>query len=98
MEIAIVIPARYASTRFPGKPLALINGKAMIEHVIRRLADMEEVSQVIVATDDERIFRAVEDFGGKVVITPSPPTIRDGQDCHGGQGFNGRYYRKCSGG
>lgn len=71
MEIAIVIPARYASTRFPGKPLALINGKPMIEHVYRRLADMEEVSQVIVATDDERIFRAVEDFGGKVVMTPS---------------------------
>ena len=71
MEIAIVIPARYASTRFPGKPLALINGKPMIEHVYRRLADMEEVNQVIVATDDERIYRTVEDFGGQAVMTPS---------------------------
>ena len=71
MEIAIVIPARYASTRFPGKPLALINDVPMIEHVYRCLADMEEVDQVIVATDDERIYRTVEDFGGQAVMTPS---------------------------
>ena len=70
MEIAIVIPARYGSTRFPGKPLALINGKPMIEHVYRRLAGMEEISQVIVATDDDRIYQTVEEFGGKAVMTP----------------------------
>ena len=78
MEIAIVIPARYGSTRFPGKPLALINVKPMIEHVYRRLAGMEEISQVIVATDDDRIYQTVEEFGGKAVMTP--PDLQSGTD------------------
>lgn len=64
----IVIPARYASTRLPGKPLALIGGKPMIQHVVAR-AEESGVGEVIVATDDERIRDAVEGFGGKVFLT-----------------------------
>ncbi len=67
MKITAVVPARYASSRFPGKPLALLGGKPVIEHVY------EQVSRVVpetwVATDDERIKDAVETFGGKVVMT-----------------------------
>ena len=78
MEIAVIIPARYASSRFPGKPLALICGKPMIEHVYQRIAGMEEIGQIIVATDDERIYRTVIDFGGRAVMTPSD--INSGTD------------------
>lgn len=69
MEAAAVIPARYDSTRFPGKILANINGKPMIRHVYERVEIVEEIDTVIVATDDHRIFRCVEDFGGRVVMT-----------------------------
>lgn len=62
-----IIPARYASTRFPGKPLAEINGKSMIQHVYERA--QKALSHVCVATDDVRIFDAVKRFGGKVVMT-----------------------------
>lgn len=62
-----IIPARYASTRFPGKPLALIHGKPMIQHVYERAS--QALDQVCVATDDERIFQAVTAFGGRVVMT-----------------------------
>jgi len=64
-----IIPARYASTRFPGKPLALINGRPMIEHVCKRVAKAETVDRVIVATDDQRIEAAVRNFGGEVMMT-----------------------------
>lgn len=64
-----VIPARYHSTRLPGKALAEIDGRPMIEHVYRRAAAARSVSSVIVATDDERIVRAVESFGGTVQLT-----------------------------
>ncbi len=67
MEFAIVIPARYASTRFPGKPLALLGGKPIIQHVYERAA-LTGVP-VYVATDDERIKVCVEGFGGKAVMT-----------------------------
>lgn len=63
-----IIPARYASTRFPGKPLALIGDKPMIQHVYEHVAKAN-LQQCVVATDDERIFNAVEKFGGKVVMT-----------------------------
>ena len=62
-----IIPARYASTRFPGKPLANLGGKTVIEHVYRRTSEVLE--NVFVATDDERIFWAVEAFGGKAIMT-----------------------------
>jgi len=67
MKIGI-IPARYASTRFPGKPLALIHNKPMIQHVYERCKEAD-LDDVLVATDDERIQKAVENFGGKVLMT-----------------------------
>jgi 3-deoxy-manno-octulosonate cytidylyltransferase (CMP-KDO synthetase) len=63
-----IIPARYASTRFPGKPLVDIQGKTMIRRVYEQ-ASKSSLSSVVVATDDERIFKEVESFGGKVVMT-----------------------------
>ena len=64
-----IIPARYASTRFPGKPLALIQGLPMIQHVYRRVAQAKTVDRVVVATDDLRIEQAVKAFGGEVIMT-----------------------------
>jgi 3-deoxy-manno-octulosonate cytidylyltransferase (CMP-KDO synthetase) len=64
-----IIPARYASTRFPGKPLAMINGKTMIQRVYEQALSSKLLSKVIVATDDERIKNCVEEFGGTVVMT-----------------------------
>jgi 3-deoxy-manno-octulosonate cytidylyltransferase (CMP-KDO synthetase) len=69
LTIVAVIPARYASTRLPGKALADIDGRPMIEHVYRRAAASPLVSQVIVATDDLRIATRVNEFGGKVRLT-----------------------------
>jgi len=69
MKILGIIPARYDSSRFPGKPLAIINGKAMIQRVYEQASKAKSISEVIVATDDERIFKAVQEFGGKVMIT-----------------------------
>ena len=67
MKFVAIIPARYASTRFPGKPLALLNGKTIIQHVYQRAKQALEA--VYVATDDERIAQHVRSFGGKVVMT-----------------------------
>ncbi len=67
MRITAIIPARYASTRFPGKPLALLGGQTVIERVCRKV--MGVVPDVYVATDDERIRQAVEAFGGKAIMT-----------------------------
>ena len=67
----VIIPARYGSTRFPGKPLALLRGKPVIEHVYRRAEEADNVEEVIVATDDDRIVRAVKGFGGRCVLTDS---------------------------
>lgn len=64
-----VIPARYASTRFPGKPLVEIRGKTMIQRVYEQVTQATQVDQAVVATDDERIFQHVQSFGGKVVLT-----------------------------
>ncbi len=63
-----IIPARYASTRFPGKPLAMIHGKPMIQRVYER-ASLAKFESVVVATDDDRICRTVMGFGGKVIMT-----------------------------
>ena len=62
-----IIPARYASTRFPGKPLAMLGGMTMIERVYRQVSLV--LDRVVVATDDDRIMQAVEAFGGKAVMT-----------------------------
>jgi 3-deoxy-manno-octulosonate cytidylyltransferase (CMP-KDO synthetase) len=67
MNFIGIIPARYQSTRFPGKPLALINNKPMIQWVYENVS--REVENVWVATDDERIFKAVESFGGNAIAT-----------------------------
>jgi 3-deoxy-manno-octulosonate cytidylyltransferase (CMP-KDO synthetase) len=75
-RIVAIIPARYESSRFPGKPLALIAGRPMIEHVYRRVAS-SSVDLVLVATDDARIAEAVRAFGGCVVMTG---THRSGTD------------------
>ena len=71
MRTLAIIPARYASTRFPGKPLALIEGKPMIEWVWKGVASVEAINEAVVATDDERIFQAVKAFGGQAMITSS---------------------------
>ena len=69
MRIAAIIPARFASTRFPGKPLAEIAGKPMIERVYQRVSCSKTIDRVIVATDDQRIYSAVTAFGGEACMT-----------------------------
>jgi 3-deoxy-manno-octulosonate cytidylyltransferase (CMP-KDO synthetase) len=69
MKILGIIPARYASTRFPGKPLVDIAGKSMIQRVYEQAKKCATLTQVIVATDDERIFNHVQQFGGVAVMT-----------------------------
>jgi 3-deoxy-manno-octulosonate cytidylyltransferase (CMP-KDO synthetase) len=68
-DVIAVIPARYASTRLPGKPLVEIAGKPMIQRVWERTREARRVVRVIVATDDERIVQAVEAFGGEARMT-----------------------------
>ena len=67
MKFIAIIPARYASTRFPGKPLAMLGGKTVIQRVYEQATAV--LGEAYVATDDERIFNAVEAFGGKAVMT-----------------------------
>ncbi|MGE0679407.1 MAG: 3-deoxy-manno-octulosonate cytidylyltransferase [Candidatus Binatia bacterium] len=69
MKIVALIPARYGSTRFPGKPLASLRGKPMIQHVYERTRLVRGLARVLVATDDERIAQVVKAFGGEVVMT-----------------------------
>ena len=69
LRFIVIIPARYASTRFPAKPLALLGGKPVIQRVYEQVSGV--VSDVVVATDDERIYETVEAFGGRVVMTSS---------------------------
>jgi len=71
MSIAIVIPARYASSRLPGKPLLQATGQYLIEHVYERACQARCADEVIVATDDDRIRDAVLSFGGRAVMTRS---------------------------
>ena len=67
MKFIAIIPARYASTRFPGKPLAILGGKPVIQRVYEQAVSV--LPEAYVATDDERIFQAVESFGGRAVMT-----------------------------
>ncbi len=78
MIFAAVIPARYASTRFPGKPLALLQGKTIIQHVFERVKASGLFQDVIVATDDDRIAQVVQSFGGKCQMTS--PNHQSGSD------------------
>jgi 3-deoxy-manno-octulosonate cytidylyltransferase (CMP-KDO synthetase) len=78
LAIVAIIPARFASTRLPGKPLSVIHGKTMIERVYERARAATTVGRVLVATDDERIAAVVRGFGGEAVMTsPSHPTGTD---------------------
>ena len=76
MKFIGIIPARYASTRFPAKPLAMLGGKTVIERVYRQVEGV--LDDAVVATDDERIFSAVQSFGGKAVMTST--SHRSGTD------------------
>ena len=78
VQVVCIIPSRYESTRFPGKPLADLCGKPMIQHVYERVLKSGAVSSAAVATDDERIFQAVRAFGGRAVMTS--PRHRSGTD------------------
>jgi 3-deoxy-manno-octulosonate cytidylyltransferase (CMP-KDO synthetase) len=77
-NVLAIIPARFASLRLPGKPLASIAGKPMIQHVVERVRRAQLVKSILVATDDERIQKAVEGFGGKAILTR--PDHRTGTD------------------
>jgi len=77
-RVAIVIPARYGSTRLPGKPLADIAGKPMVQHVYERALQVSNANDVVIATDDERVAEAVRAFGGRYVMTsPDHPSGTD---------------------
>ncbi len=78
MPIVAVIPSRYESSRFPGKPLAPIKGRPMIQHVYQRVGSASLVDKVVVATDDQRIVSVVEQFGGQAIMTS--PANRSGTD------------------
>ncbi|MGZ3593749.1 MAG: cytidylyltransferase domain-containing protein, partial [Syntrophales bacterium] len=78
MKVVCIIPARYTSTRFPGKALAVLLGKPMIQHVYERVLAAGTVSFAAVATDDERIIAAVERFGGRAIMTAA--SHRSGTD------------------
>jgi 3-deoxy-manno-octulosonate cytidylyltransferase (CMP-KDO synthetase) len=69
-----VVPARFRSSRFPGKPLALIGGKPLIQRVFERARTARRLSRLLVATDDERIHKAVEEFGGEAIMTSAEHT------------------------
>ena len=69
MKFIAIIPARYASTRFPGKPLAMLGGKTVIQRVYEQAISV--LPEAYVATDDERIFQTVSDFGGRAIMTRS---------------------------
>jgi 3-deoxy-manno-octulosonate cytidylyltransferase (CMP-KDO synthetase) len=77
MKIVGIIPARYASTRFPGKPLALIAGKPLIQHVVERCQQAGSLSEVIVATDDTRIWEVAQNFCRAEMTAPNHPSGSD---------------------
>ena len=77
-SVGILIPARYGSSRFPGKPVALLAGKPLIQHVYEAATQVPGIADVRVITDDERIVHAVKDFGGQVMVVTSP--CRTGTD------------------
>src|SRR5437588_12952675 len=77
MNVIGIIPARYASTRFPGKPLALIAGKPLIQHVVERCQKAASLTEVIVATDDTRIWEVAQNF---CRVEMTSPTHASGTD------------------
>ena len=91
-SVIVVIPARYGSTRFPGKPLVMLGRKPMIQHVYEQAAACRVVTEVLVATDDQRIKQAVETFGGRAVMLAGD--YRTGTDRVAGVArmFDGDYF------
>jgi 3-deoxy-manno-octulosonate cytidylyltransferase (CMP-KDO synthetase) len=91
-SVMVVIPARYGSSRFPGKPLVMLGRKPMIQHVYEQAAACRAVTEVLVATDDERIKQAVERFGGRAVMVAGD--YRTGTDRVAGVArmFGGDYF------
>src|SRR5713101_737132 len=77
VKIIGIIPARYASTRFPGKPLALIAGKPLIQHVVERCQKAKSLSEVIIATDDTRIWEVAQNFCRVEMTSPGHPSGTD---------------------
>ena len=77
MKVIGIIPARYGSTRFPGKPLALIAGKPLIRHVVERCQQAKSLAEVIVATDDTRIWEVVQNFCRAEMTAPEHPSGSD---------------------
>lgn len=77
MKIIGIIPARYASTRFPGKPLALIAGKPLVQHVVEQCQRAKSLSEVIVATDDTRVWEVTQDFCRTEMTSPDHPSGTD---------------------
>ncbi len=86
-KIVGAIPARYASTRLPGKPLRLIAGKPMIEHVYRRAAQADGIDHVVVLTDDPRIAETVDAFGGRCEMTPEDCASGTDRIAHAARGW-----------
>ncbi|MDR0800559.1 MAG: NTP transferase domain-containing protein, partial [Endomicrobium sp.] len=78
MKTAVIIPSRYNSSRFPGKPLALIKGKPLIQHTAERIKKCKEIDFIAVATDDEHIYDTVKKLGFNVFMTPK--TCKSGTD------------------
>ena len=77
MRVAVIIPARYGAQRFPGKPLADLAGKPLVVHVVERARRARGVDEVVVATDDQRIARAVEAAGARAIVTGPAETGTD---------------------
>src|SRR5215469_7377256 len=77
MKIIGIVPARHASTRFPGKPLALIAGKPLVQHVVEQCQRARSLSEVIVATDDTRIWEVVQNFCRAEMTSPNHPSGTD---------------------
>ena len=77
MKVIGIIPARYASTRFPGKPLALIAGKPLIQHVVEQCQQAKSLSEIIVATDDTRIWEVAQNFCRVEITLPNHPSGSD---------------------
>ena len=92
MKIYGVIPSRFGSSRFPGKPLALLAGKPLVAWVVEAVKKAKSLDEVFVATDDERIVKAVEQYGGVAVMTPSElPSGTDRIACAARNRFGGDF-------
>ena len=92
MKIYGIIPSRFGSSRFPGKPLAMLAGKPLVAWVVEAVKKAKSLDEVFVATDDERIVRAVEQYGGTAVMTPSElPSGTDRIACAAKNRFGGNF-------